>query len=31
MSIFNHLKTKRRLLYIKTQSIPRNKHFSTQL
>jgi hypothetical protein len=24
---FNHLKTKRRLLYLKTQSVPRCKHF----
>jgi len=24
----NHLKTKRRLLYLKTQSVPRCKHFS---
>jgi len=31
MSIFNPLKTKRRLFYIKTQSIPRSKHFSTRL
>jgi hypothetical protein len=26
MSI-NHLKVKRRLLYLKTQSVPRSKHF----
>ena len=26
-----HLKTKRRLLYLKTQSVPRCKHFSSQL
>jgi len=25
------LKTKRRLLYLKTQSIPRSKHFSSRL
>jgi hypothetical protein len=28
---FNHLKTKRRLLYLKTQSVPRCKHFSSRL
>jgi len=28
---FNLLKTKRRLLYLKTQSVPRCKHFSSQL
>jgi len=28
---FNPLKTKRRLLYLKTQSIPRCKHFSSRL
>jgi len=28
---FNPLKTKRRLLYVKTQSIPRSKHFSSRL
>ena len=28
---FNHLKTKRRLLYLKTQSVPRSKHFSSRL
>jgi len=28
---FDHLKTKRRLLYVKTQSIPRSKHFSSRL
>ena len=27
----NHLKTKNRLLYLKTQSIPRSKHFSSRL
>jgi len=27
----NHLKTKRGLLYLKTQSVPRIKHFSSQL
>ena len=30
-SQFNPLKTKRRLLYIKTQSVPRCKHFSSRL
>jgi len=24
--MFNHLKTKRRLLYLKTQSVPRSEH-----
>jgi len=28
---FNPLKMKQRLLYLKTQSIPRCKHFSSQL
>jgi hypothetical protein len=28
---FNHLKTKRRLLYLKTQPVPRCKHFSSRL
>ena len=28
---FNPLKTKRRLLYLKTQSVPRSKHFSSRL
>ena len=27
----NSLKTKRRLLYLKTQSVPRSKHFSSPL
>jgi len=27
----NPLKTKRRLLYLNTQSVPRSKHFSTRL
>ena len=27
----NHLKTKRRPLYLKTQSVPRCKHFSSRL
>ena len=27
----NPLKTKRRLLYLKTQFVPRSKHFSTRL
>jgi hypothetical protein len=29
--LLNLLKTKRRLLYLKTQSVPRCKHFPTQL
>jgi len=29
--IFNHLKTKRILLYLKTQFVPRSKHFSSRL
>jgi len=29
--LFNHLKTKRRPLYLKTQSVPRCKHFSSLL
>ena len=28
---FNHVKTKRRLLYLKTQFVPRSKHFSSRL
>jgi len=28
---FNPLKKKRRLLYLKTQSVPRCKHFSSRL
>ena len=28
---FNPLQTKRRLLYLKTQSVPRCKHFSSRL
>jgi len=28
---FNPLKTKRRQLYLKTQSVPRCKHFSSRL
>jgi len=28
---FSPLKTKRRLLYLKTQSLPRSKHFSSWL
>jgi len=28
---FNPLKTKRRLLYLKTQFVPRCKHFSSRL
>jgi hypothetical protein len=30
-SAFKGLKTKRRLLYLKTQSVPRCKHFSSRL
>jgi len=30
-SMFNLLKTKRRLLYLKTQFVPRSKHFSSWL
>ena len=30
-NIFNPLKTKRRLLYLKTQFVPRSKHFSSRL
>ena len=29
--LFNPLKTKRRLLYLKTQFVPRSKHFSSRL
>ena len=29
--IINPLKTKRRLLYLKTQFVPRSKHFSSRL
>jgi len=29
--ILNHLKTKRRPLYLKPQSLPRSKHFSSRL
>ena len=29
--LFNPLKTKRRLLYLKTQFVPRSKHFSSPL
>jgi len=29
--IFNPLKTKLRLVYLKTQSVPRCKHFSSRL
>jgi len=28
---FNPLKTKHRTLYLKTQSVPRSKHFSSRL
>jgi len=28
--VFNHPKTKRRQLYLKTQSVPRSKHFLFQ-
>ena len=31
ISAFNPLKTKRRLLYLKTQFVPRSKHFSSRL
>jgi len=31
MTIINPLNTKRRLLYLKTQSVPRSKHFSSRL
>ena len=30
-NFFNPLKTKRRLLYLKTQFVPRSKHFSSRL
>jgi len=30
-NVFNPLKMKRRLLYLKTQSVPRSKHFSSRL
>ena len=30
-SFFNPLNTKRRLLYLKTQFVPRSKHFSSRL
>ena len=30
-SLFNLLNTKRRLLYLKTQFVPRSKHFSSRL
>jgi len=30
-SVYNSLKTKRRLLYLMTQFVPRSKHFSTRL
>jgi len=29
--LFNPLQTKRRLLYLKTQSVSRSKHFSSRL
>ena len=29
--VINLLKTKRRLLYVKTQFVPRSKHFSSRL
>ena len=29
--VFNHLQSKRRLFYLKTQSVPRCKHFSSRL
>jgi hypothetical protein len=31
IQLFNALKTKRRPLYLKTQSVPRCKHFSSRL
>jgi len=31
MKLFNHLKTKRRPLYLKTRFVPRSKHFSSRL
>jgi hypothetical protein len=31
LATFNPLKMKRRPLYLKTQSVPRCKHFSSQL
>jgi len=31
LELFNRLKTKRRLLNLKTQFVPRSKHFSSQL
>ena len=31
LSVINPIKTKRRLLYLKTQSVPRCKHFSSGL
>jgi len=31
VNAINPLKTKRRLLYLKTQSVPRCKHFSSRL
>ena len=31
INLFNPLKTKRRLLYLKTQFVPRSKHFSSRL
>jgi len=30
-TVINPLKTKRRQLYLKTQSVPRSKHFSPRL
>ena len=30
-SVFNPLNMKRRLLYLKTQFVPRSKHFSSRL
>jgi len=29
--LINHLKTKHRLLYLKTQFVPHSKHFSSRL
>ena len=31
LPVINPLKTKRRLLYLKTQFVPRSKHFSSRL
>jgi len=31
VTVFNHLKTNRRPLYLNAQSVPRCKHFSSRL